>query len=87
MFTIIWVRLLSSYEPIHPTQIGVMSIGKRNEGNLQSKRARKTALYLLNYSFESDKTEIRSHHVKVIRKTITYPGASGVYSFTLPIIE
>ena len=50
MFTIIWVRLLNSYEPVHPTQIGVMSIGKRNEGNLQSKRARKTALYLLNYS-------------------------------------
>ena len=53
-----------------------MSLGgvcKRNEGNLQRKRGRKKASYLLNYSFAPDKTfRFVLSMLKSIRKTLRY---------------
>ena len=47
----------SKYEPVHPTQTGVLSLGrlcKGNQGNLQRKRGKKKASYLPNKINPSD---------------------------------
>ena len=51
--------LFGKCEAEHPQSSWVVSLGrlcKQNEGNLQRKRGRKNASYLLNYSFAPDKT-------------------------------
>ena len=67
-------RHVCKYGAVHPQSSWVTSLGrlcKRNEGNLQRKRGRKKASYLLNCSFTPDKTFrfFLSMH-KSIRKTL-----------------
>ena len=64
------------YEAVHPQSSWVTSLGKlckQNEGNLQRKRGRKKASYLLNYSLAPNKTFrfVLSMH-KSIRKTLLH---------------
>ena len=68
------LRSRGKYEAVHPQSSWVTCLGrlcKRNEGNLQRKRGRKKASYLLKCSFTPDKTFrfVLSMH-KSIRKTL-----------------
>ena len=83
-----WQLFFYKLEAVHPQSPWVISLSglcKQNEDNLQRKRGRKKALYLLKYLFAPDKTFrfVLSMHKSCQKNITTYPGALGVLSFTL----